>query len=372
MPATSDNAQPTNAAASLCRWLGPVAAIVLMGCAGPEPIWPQASSPQRAEHRAFLSVYPPVPQILTAAQWERLVARHRGQILLVCIWRASDPNVVSCLHESREIQAQYRGSRVLGLNLDAPEAWLSTAVPILRQAQARFPVVTCDPEQREAILRHLGLDAPPKGVTYVVLSPVGWMQEIRQPLRPAGLPAVAPQAAVASQPAVVSQPAINEPPTPASQPAATRPVDAFRYHLRIVRLADNATIGHFAGLGRMEDLTQTAGSAETRADAETAGWLRVLGIELASRIPLRGRVAVGPIRSGLDPTVGQEFASAVAAALKERGRGVTEPTAVEAACRNLGISAELLETRPSAIEATLDAEYILLGSIVPEHALSEP
>jgi hypothetical protein len=45
---------------------------------------------------------------------------------------------------------------------------------------------------------------------------------------------------------------------------------------------------------------------------------------------------------------------------------------VEAACRNLGISAELLETRPSAIEATLDAEYILLGSIVPEHALSEP
>jgi hypothetical protein len=355
---TSDNTPPRRTALALA--LVPVL-VLAAGCeTGPERIYAEAPTAHVPDKAATIYVYPPAPQVVTSDALEGILSRYRGLPLVICIWRAADPNVTPALHEAVEVQAQYTGSRTLGINLDSPDAWLSVAVPTLRAAQARFPVVA----------------RAPQSVTYVVLNAEGKRIATRTPFEPAGI--VSPVSIVApasTAKPIVAAPAASEPFAPATAAATeplaeARPEDTLFYKLRVVRMADGVVVADVDGAGFARDVRLALEGQGGQTEPELANWLRMAGLKIASRLPPASKVAIAQVRcnsrSGelaTDASSGLSFSQAVAAAVKASGRQVVGPSEVSQACETLGIAQELLERKPSNLRASLPADYLVIGAV---------
>lgn len=335
----------------------------IAGCAA-GPLYPETAPEPAVAVNGSVYVYPAAPQVLTEDSISDVLARYRGQPLVVCIWKADDPGAVSGLHDAANIQAQYPGSRILGVNLDPPDTWLSAAVPVLRQAQARFPMVAIQDAERAAVLQRLGLQQIPASLTFLVLDAGGRQIALRKAFEPPRLtlqqlpaPATVPIATVAPATMAATQPELR-------QQGRT----CLIYRLRVVRIADNGVISELNGIGLAEDVKEAiAGQA---GNSEIAGWLKMLGLEVAGRVKRGERVAVAPLRcsgSGFGATDGNEaglsFSQALTVAVGAAGRGVVGPFEVANTLRALGIGQELLESKPSWVGPNLLADYLVIGTV---------
>ena len=382
MSARSDNWRCVRA---MNRLLILAAPLTLIGCqTGPPRIYPEAQVGQPARNGTSVYVYPPVPQVITEKDWDGLLSRYRGRPLVIYIWSARDPGAVPGLHEAAEVQAQYAGSRVLGLNLDPPDDWLPVVVPTLRQAGARFPCVSIPGSQRAGLLDRLGLPSVPQAVMFVVLDGQGRRFARRTAFELAGKPFAATQdtSVVNGEKANAAQPTANRevavPGTATPQAlvaphglAAERADISLMYQLRVVRVSDDVVVDQIRGVGRSSDPAQPL-AASPAEGSEINGWLRMIGLQVSSHVKWGEKVAVAPVQYEMDAAKGakaddqgMQFSVAVAEAVKQSGRGVVGPREVQRVCTNLGVPLELLAARPSSAGAMLGAAYLVTGTVTP-------
>ncbi len=344
-------------------WL--VAGVLLvLGCEA-ERTYPDMPGMFASPPAAGLYMYPPVAQTVTFEGCEGVLSRYRGQRLILCVWSATDPRVVEAVHEAQEVRAQYAGSRLVGINLDAPEVWLSAAVPVLRRAGAQFPCMTAVAGDQARILGRLGLGGKRTGVAYVVLNEQGMAMGTRSAFAPLGrlIPIVV--AGATSSPAAAVEPPAKERQVTAD-PMVTAATDSADgepagrllvvYHLRLVRGLDNEVVRRIDGVGQVE-----AGDAMELQ----AGWVDRVALEVASGVKRGQGVAVAPLRweGAGEAGVLQRISQAVAEGITRTGRRTVGPAEVLERCRSMGIPGEMLESRPGLASTIVGTDYVLAGTV---------
>ena len=300
-----------------------------------------SSTPQPS---TFAYRYPDSPPVLNEKGLKQLVEQYRQRVVLLDFWATWSHSNREEMRMLARLQDDLRdeGFQVIACSFDEPIKWSKTIVPILHDAQARFPCVIIPQENRMDVR--------------MWLEP-GWNYEV-------------PARFVIGRDGQVVLTAMTD-----------VPLAGIEQQVRELVLHGTGGGGHVgtiaqAAQARGKLINIKTGSFDSLPDLSSLSDPRRIAEQMADQIAQRidpeknPRIAILPFPKSMgqrssDPE-GERTAELVEEALRERGFvNIVRPAQAEKLMNGAGLSATSIEFEPAMARDVLHCDYVVVGYVRP-------
>lgn len=315
-----------------------------------------ADTPQRdvPNYSTYTYQYPLSPPVLDAEGLQTFVRQFRENVVLLHFWASWSPRSREDLARLAFAQSDHRedGLRIVACTFDLPEEWTSRTVPILQGAGANFPCVVIPRSARPALREWLASD---------------WNYELpaRFVLNAQSEPAEAFLSGTSVDAAVGKARRLLDGERWLTRASAVSPAGGtVRLRARLINLASGeaeSLPASFAIDGGAIDLAEPIISyLSARLDRTEDKCIAILPFPSTA-----DRRAAGPL--------GRSVASAIEEGLRERGfLDLLDSRATQQALDDIDLDTLAIDFDPSSVRGRLSADYLLIGWVEGEPALTAP